>query len=198
MEDCDDMVIGSRYVPGGGIKNWPIHRRLLSSIANSLRTHLVEDSGDETARRAFAATPRKCWWRSTPSRLSASGYSFLEEMARSRVAAPASGSGRFRSSSRIAGRGARRSTRGRSIEQPGTSSRRRCGRERAAGGASPGNDQHLLALKSAALQGLTPRPAVCGPAAGRVELRIARRARCPRGFGLVRGVAGSWNDVALG
>ncbi|MCH8103344.1 MAG: glycosyltransferase, partial [Chloroflexi bacterium] len=30
----DDMVVGSRYVPGGGIENWPIHRRALSKFAN--------------------------------------------------------------------------------------------------------------------------------------------------------------------
>ena len=29
-----DMVIGSRYVPGGGIVNWPLHRRWLSWFAN--------------------------------------------------------------------------------------------------------------------------------------------------------------------
>lgn len=31
-----DVVIGSRYVPGGGIRNWPIWRRMLSSTANWL------------------------------------------------------------------------------------------------------------------------------------------------------------------
>ena len=29
-----DLVIGSRYVPGGGTENWPWHRRLLSSGGN--------------------------------------------------------------------------------------------------------------------------------------------------------------------
>src|SRR4051812_25581643 len=29
-----DFVIGSRYVPGGRIENWPLHRRLLSAFAN--------------------------------------------------------------------------------------------------------------------------------------------------------------------
>jgi len=29
-----DLMIGSRYVPGGGIANWPWHRRALSSFAN--------------------------------------------------------------------------------------------------------------------------------------------------------------------
>jgi len=41
-----DLVIGSRYVPGGGVRNWGLHRRILSATANflarrvgGLRTH---------------------------------------------------------------------------------------------------------------------------------------------------------------
>ena len=29
-----DLVVGSRYVPGGGLKNWPRYRRVLSRFAN--------------------------------------------------------------------------------------------------------------------------------------------------------------------
>ena len=29
-----DLVIGSRYVPGGDLRNWPAHRRVLSRVAN--------------------------------------------------------------------------------------------------------------------------------------------------------------------
>jgi dolichol-phosphate mannosyltransferase len=25
-----DIAVGSRYVPGGGVMNWPLHRRLAS------------------------------------------------------------------------------------------------------------------------------------------------------------------------
>src|SRR6476619_5839193 len=32
--DHADVVIGSRYVPGGAIVNWPLRRRLLSRFAN--------------------------------------------------------------------------------------------------------------------------------------------------------------------
>ena len=31
-----DVVIGSRYIPGGGIRNWGIHRHVLSATANFL------------------------------------------------------------------------------------------------------------------------------------------------------------------
>ena len=30
-----DLVIGSRYIPGGGVENWPLHRVMLSGFANT-------------------------------------------------------------------------------------------------------------------------------------------------------------------
>lgn len=36
MDAGADLVIGSRYVPGGGIRNWGIHRHILSGTANFL------------------------------------------------------------------------------------------------------------------------------------------------------------------
>lgn len=32
--DGADLVIGSRYVPGGAVVNWPVHRQLLSRLGN--------------------------------------------------------------------------------------------------------------------------------------------------------------------
>ena len=32
--DGADLVIGSRYVPGGAVVNWPVHRQLLSRVGN--------------------------------------------------------------------------------------------------------------------------------------------------------------------
>jgi dolichol-phosphate mannosyltransferase len=41
-----DLVIGSRYIAGGGVRNWGLHRRILSAVANffaravmALKTH---------------------------------------------------------------------------------------------------------------------------------------------------------------
>jgi len=34
VDDGADLAVGSRYVPGGCIPNWPLHRRLLSSWGN--------------------------------------------------------------------------------------------------------------------------------------------------------------------
>ena len=74
-----DIVIGSRYMPGGAIVNWPWRRRLLSRLANCyirLITRLAArdcTSGYRCWRReALAAGPL--------DRTGSEGYSFLVEM----------------------------------------------------------------------------------------------------------------------
>jgi dolichol-phosphate mannosyltransferase len=74
-----DVVIGSRYVPGGAVVNWPLRRRLLSRLANSYirritRLHARDcTSGYRCWRRgALAALPL--------DRFISDGYSFLVEM----------------------------------------------------------------------------------------------------------------------
>jgi len=75
-----DLVIGSRYVPGGGVSNWSLDRRLLSRFAN-LYVRAI------TGLRVRDATAGyRCWRRETLSqlpleRLKSSGYSFQVEMA---------------------------------------------------------------------------------------------------------------------
>jgi len=76
----NDMVIGSRYVPGGGIENWPWHRRLLSAFANFYaRTLLRLEVRDCTA--GYRGYTREVLETVDPFRIRSSGYSFLEEMA---------------------------------------------------------------------------------------------------------------------
>lgn len=77
--DQNDVVIGSRYVPGGRIVNWPWRRRLLSRFANlyvrSVTRLVVHDctSGYRCWRHeALAALPL--------DRLTSDGYAFLVEM----------------------------------------------------------------------------------------------------------------------
>jgi dolichol-phosphate mannosyltransferase len=74
-----DVVIGSRYVPGGGIENWPIHRRILSAFANFYARVLLRlPVRDCTAGfRCYAAEVLETV---EPFEIRASGYSFLEEM----------------------------------------------------------------------------------------------------------------------
>jgi dolichol-phosphate mannosyltransferase len=74
-----DMVIGSRYVPGGRIVNWPMKRHILSRFANMYirlvtRVHARDcTSGYRCWRRAaLAALPLE--------RFFSDGYSFLVEM----------------------------------------------------------------------------------------------------------------------
>ena len=75
-----DLVLGSRYVPGGGVSNWSLDRRLLSRFAN-LYVRAI------TGLRVRDATAGyRCWRRETLrqlplERLKSSGYSFQVEMA---------------------------------------------------------------------------------------------------------------------
>jgi len=75
-----DLAIGSRYVPGGGVENWPWHRRLLSAGGNLYaRVMLRSKIRDMTAGyRAWSADALK---RLDPATSEASGYGFQVEMA---------------------------------------------------------------------------------------------------------------------
>ena len=74
-----DLVIGSRYVPGGGIVNWPIHRRLLSAFANLyVRALLRLPARDCTS--GYRCYRREVLESVDIDGVRASGYSFLEEM----------------------------------------------------------------------------------------------------------------------
>jgi dolichol-phosphate mannosyltransferase len=74
-----DMVVGSRYVPGGGVANWPLHRRLLSRFANFYtRVLLRMPVRDCTA--GFRCYSREVLETVDPRAVRSSGYAFLEEM----------------------------------------------------------------------------------------------------------------------
>jgi dolichol-phosphate mannosyltransferase len=74
-----DMVIGSRYIPGGTILNWPLKRHILSRFANTyIRTVTRVSAHDCTSGY-------RCWKRSALAalpldRFFSDGYSFLVEM----------------------------------------------------------------------------------------------------------------------
>ena len=74
-----DLVVGSRYVAGGGIENWPLHRRALSRVANRLaRALLCPSLSDWTSGYRVYRTEML---RALPlDRIRSSGYSFLEEI----------------------------------------------------------------------------------------------------------------------
>ena len=75
-----DLVIGSRYIPGGGVENWPLRRVMLSGFANTyIRT--------VTGLRIHDCTGGfRCWRRDALARIpldriTSDGYSFLVEVA---------------------------------------------------------------------------------------------------------------------
>lgn len=73
------IVIGSRYVPGGGTVKWPFWRKLLSWGANAVsRTMLGLQAHDTTA--GFRLYHRQVLERVPPESILSSGYSFLVEM----------------------------------------------------------------------------------------------------------------------
>jgi dolichol-phosphate mannosyltransferase len=74
-----DVVLGSRYIPGGAIVNWPTRRRLLSRFANIYIRSVTR------LRARDCTTGYRCWRRealaSLPlDRFFSDGYSFLIEM----------------------------------------------------------------------------------------------------------------------
>ncbi len=74
-----DVVIGSRYIPGGDIVNWPLKRRLLSRFAN-IYIRGVTHLGARDCTSGY-----RCWRRDALAalpldRFISDGYSFLVEM----------------------------------------------------------------------------------------------------------------------
>jgi dolichol-phosphate mannosyltransferase len=78
LEDAD-MVIGSRYVPGGHLLAWPLYRRLLSAAANvfvGVLFHLPARDCTSGFRAYRRAVLEDIPWRGLHSQ----GYSFLVEV----------------------------------------------------------------------------------------------------------------------
>ena len=74
-----DLVIGSRYVPGGRIENWPRRRELLSAFAN---WYVRSITG---MRMSDCTSGFRCWRREALQRLpldriASDGYAFLVEL----------------------------------------------------------------------------------------------------------------------
>jgi dolichol-phosphate mannosyltransferase len=77
--DRADVVIGSRYIPGGRILNWPLRRRVLSRFANAY-IRIVTRLGARDCTSGY-----RCWRREALAalpldRFISDGYSFLVEM----------------------------------------------------------------------------------------------------------------------
>lgn len=74
-----DVVLGSRYTEGGGTKNWPWHRQLLSRGA-SLYTRAILGTKIKDMTGGFKCFRREVLERIDLDRLKTKGYSFLVEL----------------------------------------------------------------------------------------------------------------------
>jgi dolichol-phosphate mannosyltransferase len=74
-----DVMIGSRYVPGGGVANWPWSRRLLSWAVNVLSRLLLRLPAHDTSGsyRCYRTTKLR---KARLDQLISRGYSFQEEV----------------------------------------------------------------------------------------------------------------------
>lgn len=83
-----ELVVGSRYVPGGAIPNWTLRRRALSLAGNLYAGALLglEVKDLTSGYRAYAASLLA---RMNLGRIRAEGYGFQIEMVRAAVAAGA-------------------------------------------------------------------------------------------------------------
>jgi dolichol-phosphate mannosyltransferase len=80
VEDGADLAIGTRYMPGGSIPDWPWHRRLISKVGNRYaRTMLGITPRDATS--GFRAYHRRALEKIDLLDVRADGYGFQVEMA---------------------------------------------------------------------------------------------------------------------
>ncbi len=81
-----DVVIGSRYVPGGSIVNWPRRRELLSRGGN-LYVRLLLGMGVRDATAGFRVFRRSTLERIDLASVTSTGYVFQTDMAYRTIAA---------------------------------------------------------------------------------------------------------------
>ena len=79
-DSTTDVVLGSRYIDGGGVTGWPLRRRLMSRGVNWAGACLAAPCRRVTtvARSAVTVSPGciNCW----PVRYGSHGYAFCEEV----------------------------------------------------------------------------------------------------------------------
>lgn len=73
-----DYVIGSRWVPGGGLHNWPWHRVFLSRVAN-FYIYLLHGTGIHDSTSGFQCFRREVLEKIRLNEMRSQGYSFQLE-----------------------------------------------------------------------------------------------------------------------
>lgn len=76
--DEADVVIGSRYVPGGRVEGWPVHRRALSRLANAF-VHTLFHLPANDCTSGFRLYRKRIVLGVEWERVRSVGYSFLVE-----------------------------------------------------------------------------------------------------------------------
>jgi dolichol-phosphate mannosyltransferase len=74
-----DFIIGSRYVPGGGVQGWNWYRRLISSGANMF-AHLFTGLKAKDATGGFRCIKREVFDYVDLEQITSEGYSFQIEL----------------------------------------------------------------------------------------------------------------------
>jgi dolichol-phosphate mannosyltransferase len=80
VESGADLAIGTRYMPGGQIPDWPWHRRAISRMGN-LYARLLLRISVRDATSGFRAYHRRALERIDLAGVRADGYGFQVEMA---------------------------------------------------------------------------------------------------------------------
>ena len=75
-----DVMIGSRYIPGGGVEGWPLRRQLDEPRHQLVRPMAAGPDAEGLQRRISLLSRRRCWPGSTLPRFARRGYSFQEEI----------------------------------------------------------------------------------------------------------------------
>jgi dolichol-phosphate mannosyltransferase len=75
-----DFVIGSRYVPGGRIENWPVHRLMLSAFANRY-IRVITRMTMQDCTSGFRCWRREALERMPLASIRSDGYAFIVELA---------------------------------------------------------------------------------------------------------------------
>jgi len=76
-----DLVLGSRWVPGGGVVNWPWHRRLISR-GGTFYARMMLGLPIKDATGGFRAFRRETLQRLPLDEVASQGYCFQIDMAR--------------------------------------------------------------------------------------------------------------------
>src|SRR5688572_5652368 len=74
-----DLVLGSRYVPGGELRNWPMHRLLLSAFANHY-VRVITHMPIRDCTSGFRCWRRELLTRIPLDRIVSDGYAFQVEL----------------------------------------------------------------------------------------------------------------------